>query len=385
MVAPGVATCQVCFDETYAVITQICGASCSAVLCASCINAYVGFQAASALYGVVAQLKCPICLRPASLVRWREKLSKPNAHLQLLETKVHSACNVVCPSCHTNTSVLPEACDSVQPLSLPTHLAQQMPELRARCGQYCHHRLSADAVYNYVRATEAYYRSHLAAAARVALPDRLAPWLGGNGIHLGMSFDALAALKSDLWTPNMPITAVELPNYMARCVCCRLENVAELFPCLPPTATYDSASRISFVFDPTSQLRLVSLVLGVCYMPQWEPPTNAPLRTYFSTLLHGAATDQDAIVDHGHTVVSLETDDTLLVEFVDPRAPPEIDGRAFTLYFKRRREDIIRAMCQQRPVRQAMRAVQRHLRKLVWKRKWDIVLAAIQAMGEARR
>ncbi|KDO20016.1 hypothetical protein SPRG_14164 [Saprolegnia parasitica CBS 223.65] len=530
MVAPGIPTCQVCFDEADAVVTQICRTACPAVLCTSCVEAFLNVQAESALYGVLAKLKCPICIRPTNLVRWRERLGKAAKLLEPFETKVLSACDVKCPNCHNNSSMLPAQRDSVKPLTLPTHLAQQVPELQTRCGQYCRHRLSVDALYDYVCATfpghddviltamlplihdverratlflrwrrdapfiqspcckadlcfackvgghhlgqpcapveaiddiaqcpscklhlvkgdgcdsmncfcgmyfswssermafqfqcvrpevlsklrilvrrhkprlcwsvvqrhlpgsEWFYRLHLAEHQRLASSNTLAPWLGGNGIELGMSMEALAALKPDLWTADdffkdAPV-APEVLNFTCRYVWVSLDQVADLFPSLPPTATYDGGSYACFMFDATNALRLVSLRFYPQYMHQWKSPDSAPLLGYFSTLLGG--TNQDTLVDHGHTVVSVQDLEGMPhLEFVDVRAPPEINGRAFTPYLKDQRlRDVILPACKRPDVRRAMRAVQRHLRTAVWKRKWGYVMAEVEAADVAAR
>ncbi|KDO24588.1 hypothetical protein SPRG_10119 [Saprolegnia parasitica CBS 223.65] len=380
MLAPRAATCQVCFDE--AVVTPY-------RLSHGPLHVYVTLQAESMLYGVLAQLKCPICIRPTSLVRWRQRRGKTNPHLQQFETKVQSACDVACPRCHTYTSMLlPEmTCDSIQPLTLPTHLAQHVPELPTRCGQY---RLSTDALYDYVRATfpghddvilsailplihdvgeafflrwrrdapfitspccqaalcfvckvgvpklhlvkgdgcdsmncfcgtefswaillrrhlphlrwsivqrhlpasEAYYRSHLAAATKASLPDTLAPWLGDNGIEL----------------------ATEVTNYACHCISAAMSNVAHLSPCLPPRTTYH-LSDAAFLLDGNGTLRAVSLRYHVSQMDRWTPPVHAPLRTFLSTVLMMT----DTIGDHSLIVVSLQQRDALNLAFVDAR------------------------------------------------------------------
>ncbi|EQC36615.1 hypothetical protein SDRG_06055 [Saprolegnia diclina VS20] len=532
MVAPGTATCQVCFDEADAVVTQICRTACPAVLCTSCIEAFLNVQAESALYGVLTKLKCPICIRPTNMVRWRERLGKAANLLGPFESKVLSACDVKCPNCHNNNSMLPARRDSVRPLKLPTHLAQQIPELQTRCGQYCRHRHSADALYNYVRATfpghddailnamlplihdverratlflrwrrdapfiqspcckadlcfackvgghhlgqpcapveaiddiaqcpgcklhlvkgdgcdsmncfcgmyfswssermafqfqcvrpevlsklrilvrrhkprlcwsviqrhlpasEGFYRLHLAEHERYASGNTLAPWLGTNGIELGMSIESLAALKPDLWSADglfdgAPV-APEVTNYSCRYIWINFDKVADLFPSLPPKATYDCGSYVCFMFDTTNALRLLSLRFYPLYMHRWKKPDYAPLLAYFSTLLGGPGRQEDTLVDHAHTVVSVQdVNGTPHVEFVDARAPPEIKDRSFTPYLKDQRlRDVILPACKRLDVRRAMRAVQRHLRTAVWKRKWGYVMAEIEAADVTAR
>ncbi|KAF0692159.1 hypothetical protein As57867_016675, partial [Aphanomyces stellatus] len=149
-------SCQVCLDACApsAVVSKICGRSCPALVCTSCLTEYIRVRTQSIPAGILAKLDCPICIRPVNLMRW--KMRCPSTVVSAIETftdHIQRACDVLCPSCHSTTDVLPKHSTTVAPIKLVPSLAKHIPALRQLCHEYCCHRATLQELWTFVNAT----------------------------------------------------------------------------------------------------------------------------------------------------------------------------------------------------------------------------------------
>ncbi|KAH9096464.1 hypothetical protein LEN26_017440 [Aphanomyces euteiches] len=148
--------CQICFEDfdKEKIVTRICSRSCRAVVCHGCLESYISVRIQSIPAGVLAKLDCPICLIPVNLMRWKARCSVVSNLVDDFASQVAAACNVLCPSCHNTSNVLPlPETTSDNPLKMTSSLVQQVPKLRQICQQYCRHEVSLAELCQFIRDT----------------------------------------------------------------------------------------------------------------------------------------------------------------------------------------------------------------------------------------
>ncbi|CAK4116543.1 unnamed protein product [Aphanomyces euteiches] len=148
--------CQICFEDfdKEKIVTRICSRSCRAVVCQGCLESYISVRIQSIPAGVLAKLDCPICLIPVNLMRWKARCSVVSNLVDDFASQVAAACNVLCPSCHNTSNVLPlPETTSDNPLKMTSSLVQQVPKLRQICQQYCRHEVSLAELCQFIRDT----------------------------------------------------------------------------------------------------------------------------------------------------------------------------------------------------------------------------------------
>ncbi|OQR91177.1 hypothetical protein THRCLA_09079 [Thraustotheca clavata] len=97
----------------------------------------------SIIPGVTRPLKCPVCIKPTNLTKWKKLLGEYNKAIATFEMKITQACHVTCPKCHEMHSTLP-------PLSMakPHEIFKMNSQLCTLCCQYCRHRRSVNHITN---------------------------------------------------------------------------------------------------------------------------------------------------------------------------------------------------------------------------------------------
>ncbi|KAG9405824.1 hypothetical protein AC1031_003744 [Aphanomyces cochlioides] len=103
--------------------------------------------------GVLAKLKCPICIRPTNLMRWKERCVQATEMIDTFAERVGASCNVLCPNCHSPSNVLPipSEQDTIEPVEMDASLLEQLPALQDMCNQFCQHKVSLDALCQFAR------------------------------------------------------------------------------------------------------------------------------------------------------------------------------------------------------------------------------------------
>ncbi|RHZ01608.1 hypothetical protein DYB37_009579 [Aphanomyces astaci] len=102
-------TCQICLEASDTVVLALCGPTCPAIVCSTCIQDYLEVQRKSLPAGVLSTVACPICLIPVAFERWRS-VSSTEACIHTVDNiqlQLAASCDVLCPSCHTINNVLP--------------------------------------------------------------------------------------------------------------------------------------------------------------------------------------------------------------------------------------------------------------------------------------
>ncbi|KAG9405829.1 hypothetical protein AC1031_003749 [Aphanomyces cochlioides] len=155
-----VVDCQICFDsiDQQSIATKLCGPSCRAAVCHGCLHDYIRVQTESLPTGVLAKLNCPICIRPANLMRWKARCPSLSVEVDAFAERVRASCNILCPSCHYPCNVLPHATPETKKIKMKTHFIDKIPLLRQRCHEFCRHETTLDDLCQFVRRTfPAYY------------------------------------------------------------------------------------------------------------------------------------------------------------------------------------------------------------------------------------
>ncbi|OQS06565.1 hypothetical protein THRCLA_01403 [Thraustotheca clavata] len=197
-------------------------------------------------------------------------------------------CNVdVCFSCHTAGHYIGQPCES---LELNEEMVQ-CPELQLL--------FVKKAFVRRLGTTEAFFDAH--ARSAVLDPEQmLDQWIVGNGVVMGMRIQQLVPLNPEVFIDeplrNFPV-ATEVTNYPARYTQHRIDEAANLFPALLPSAFYQNTSCVYFIFDDTNALRLIPLRFDPVYMVTWSEPDYAPLMKYFSTIFGGNDMDESQLID----------------------------------------------------------------------------------------
>ncbi|CAK4910486.1 unnamed protein product [Aphanomyces euteiches] len=148
-------TCQICFDRFVQVkiATRICGRSCRAAVCRGCLNEYIRVQTDSLPMGVLAKLKCPICIRPVNLLRWKARCPSLAHQVDAFAERVGASCSILCPSCHSSCNLLPQAAPQTDTITMKTSLVENIPLLRQRCREFCQHEATLDDLCRFVQDT----------------------------------------------------------------------------------------------------------------------------------------------------------------------------------------------------------------------------------------
>ncbi|KAF0693811.1 Aste57867_15259 [Aphanomyces stellatus] len=147
--------CQVCLNVVPHgnLVTSICNTSCRASICVPCLETFIFTRIHELPVGTVAALPCPHCLVSVNLLQWTRKCVALVPAIQAFASHVRAACDVVCPSCHTTSNLLPSSSRHVAPLQLPPRLKDRLPELIRRSRQFCRHQLPAAHVWHFLCAS----------------------------------------------------------------------------------------------------------------------------------------------------------------------------------------------------------------------------------------
>ncbi|KAG9405828.1 hypothetical protein AC1031_003748 [Aphanomyces cochlioides] len=153
--AKNTSTCQICFDRLVQlkIATSICGLSCRAAVCHGCLNDYIRVQTESLPIGVLAKLNCPICIRPANLMRWKARCPSLAHEVDAFAERVRASCSILCPSCHSSSNLLPQAAPHTDTINMKTYLVEKIPLLRQRCREFCQHEATLDDLCRFVQDT----------------------------------------------------------------------------------------------------------------------------------------------------------------------------------------------------------------------------------------
>ncbi|KAG9405825.1 hypothetical protein AC1031_003745 [Aphanomyces cochlioides] len=148
-------SCQICFEDVdrQNIATEICGSSCRASVCTTCLQDYIRVQTESVPMGVLAKLKCPICIRPANLLRWKERCVQATEMIDTFAERVGASCNVLCPNCHSPSNVLPRPLERDQTNtddSSDAHLLEKLSALEEARQLFCHHEIPVDTLCDIV-------------------------------------------------------------------------------------------------------------------------------------------------------------------------------------------------------------------------------------------
>ncbi|KAF0745365.1 hypothetical protein Ae201684P_011295 [Aphanomyces euteiches] len=149
-----VASCAICLEQTdsSSVMSSICSPTCPASICIPCLELYILQRQQNLPQGVVAPLPCPACLVPVNLLQWTAKCPPLARSIETFSEYLRAACDVVCPSCHVNTNILP-AISSLNPsssINLPIHFKANLMDLVHLCRQFCRHRASPSQVWHFL-------------------------------------------------------------------------------------------------------------------------------------------------------------------------------------------------------------------------------------------
>ncbi|OQR96598.1 hypothetical protein ACHHYP_14621 [Achlya hypogyna] len=207
--------CSVCMDDIDSdlVAARICGPDCPAQLCVECVVRFLDIHATNALHGVLTKLSCPICIMPVGVPRFRALLKPwidpcptvdvvssqlsdipandgavsteeasdahaatgestcasnevvpapplvPEVHttsmrnsLDTYESKVRGACEMKCPSCHTNHCQLPPPNPTAE-LALSAEWSTALLTARSHLEAFAAHTMSATDLVAFVDAT----------------------------------------------------------------------------------------------------------------------------------------------------------------------------------------------------------------------------------------
>ncbi|OQR83823.1 hypothetical protein ACHHYP_14248 [Achlya hypogyna] len=146
--------CQVCFElfPSEELVRKICGKTCPAVVCHSCLEEYMNTKLNDQIRGVPSKLTCPVCIQPVNLVRWKRRA--PFVYMESIldnfSYHVEAACEILCPECHEVSTVLPDAQDRVYSIAMTRSYKSHVPALRAKCAAFCQHRISAAELVDYI-------------------------------------------------------------------------------------------------------------------------------------------------------------------------------------------------------------------------------------------
>ena len=96
--------CGICFSPTAALVTQLCGDSCTAAFCAACVTAHFESIIDSGFAGACPRMRCPAdAKRVAPSTRWRTLVALPK--FELFEARAAALLSLQCVGCHTRKHI----------------------------------------------------------------------------------------------------------------------------------------------------------------------------------------------------------------------------------------------------------------------------------------
>lgn len=150
-------TCQICLDtiedgQENALLTEVCGKSCSAEICRQCMGRHVEVALQQFYPGVLPRVRCPVCLVAMHASRWEDRV--PTDTKPTLTTKYAELCRQACvvtpPCCHkTDYTHLPVFYPERQPGNPVLLLPSQLEKFKTLCKQFCRHKLEPRVVLDF--------------------------------------------------------------------------------------------------------------------------------------------------------------------------------------------------------------------------------------------